>query len=260
GWTAYGASPAGWRLLRGDLAINLAMFHLTVVTALTLVLAALAPGFISRELNLSPNDTYLVFGPAGLGILSGTYLLAKLSQRVRLLSLINTGLTAFGVGLILLALVPAVERGLSGGVLQAGLANFRTTLVLVGVIAAVMGVGLAFVNVTAQTILQERAPEAMRGRVFAIQLMFGSLASVLPLAFAGQLADWLGVLPVLALVGLAVLGAAWFSRWQTRRVRAAVARPTAAERQWPPHQPALPSGNGLTAEPVREPERPPRAV
>jgi MFS family permease len=253
---------AGWQLLRSDLAISLAMFHLAVVTTLTLVLAALAPGFISRELNLSPNDTYLVFGPAGLGILSGTYLLAKLSQRVRLLSLINTGLGVFGVGLISLALVPAVERGLSGGTLQASATDFRATLVLVGVIALVMGVSLAFVNVTAQTILQERAPVAMRGRVFAVQLMFGSLASVLPLTFAGQLADWLGVLPVLALVGLVVLGTTWFSRQQTRRVRAAVAQATATAglRPLPSHQPTLPSGNGLAAEPVREPERPPRAV
>ncbi|GIW08675.1 MAG: MFS transporter [Dehalococcoidia bacterium] len=213
---------AGWRLLRGDLTISLAMVHLTVVTTLTLILATLAPGFISRELNLGADDTYLVFGPAGLGILAGTALLTRISRRFRLLSIVNFGLLVFGVGMLLIAAVPAIERAFSGGTLQPGSDALTVTLIVVGITALAMGIGLAFVNVTAQTILQERAPVDMRGRVFAIQLMFGSLASIVPLVFAGQLADQFGVLMVLGLVGIGVLGVAWFSIRQTRSIRAAV--------------------------------------
>jgi MFS family permease len=200
------------------------MLHLTVVTTLTLILATLAPGFISRELNLTAGDTYLVFGPAGLGILTGSALLTRISRRYRLLSLVNVGLVMFGSGLLVTALVPAVERALSGGLLQPGSDALTFTLIVVGITALAMGIGLAFVNVTAQTILQERAPVDMRGRVFAIQLMFGSLASIIPLVFAGQLADLFGVLLVLGLVGIGVLGIAWFSIRQTRTIRAAVLR------------------------------------
>lgn len=237
---------AGWRLLRGDVTISLAMVHLTVVTTLTLILATLAPGFISRELNLSPDDTYLVFGPAGLGILSGTALLTRISRRFRLLSIVNFGLFVFGIGMLLIAVVPAVQRALSGGSFEPGTPALASTLVVVGLTALAMGVALAFVNVTSQTILQERAPAEMRGRVFAVQLMFGSLASIIPLVFIGQLADQFGVLLMLGLVGLAVLGVAWFSVRQTRTIRAAVrlAQSTASE------SPSSPSPEAPTAEPV----------
>ncbi|MCS6800331.1 MAG: MFS transporter [Chloroflexota bacterium] len=266
---------AGWRLLRGDLTISLAMVHLTVVTTLTLILATLAPGFISRELNLSPDDTYLVFGPAGLGILAGTALLTKISRRFRLLSIVNFGLLLFGVGMLLIAAVSAAERALSGGALRPGSEALTITLIIVGLTALAMGIALAFVNVTAQTILQERAPVDMRGRVFAVQLMFGSLASIIPLVFIGQLADQVGILLVLGLVGIAVLGIAWFSVRQTQKIRAAVrsaqaaaseaaASPPAPEMAAPqpsdagaailpdaaPHRPRPPSPNGATEYPA----------
>ncbi|MFN8534223.1 MAG: MFS transporter [Dehalococcoidia bacterium] len=219
----------GWRLLRGDVTISLAMVHLTVVTTLTLILATLAPGFISRELNLGANDTYLIFGPAGVGILAGTVLLTRITSKFRLLSIVNFGLVVFGLGMLLIAVVPALERAI-GGPLQPGSDALTTTLIVVGITAVAMGFGLAFVNVTAQTILQERAPVDMRGRVFAIQLMFGSIASILPLVFAGQLADQFGVLLVLGIVGVSVLGVAWFSIRKTRSIRASVrtTRDTAA--------------------------------
>jgi MFS family permease len=84
-----------------------------------------------------------------------------------------------------------------------------------------MGVALAMVNVTAQTIMQERAPEEMRGRIFAVQLTFGSVASIIPLVFIGSLADRIGILIMLGLVGIGVLGVALFSILKTRSIRAA---------------------------------------
>ncbi|MCS7003438.1 MAG: MFS transporter, partial [Dehalococcoidia bacterium] len=53
---------AGWRLLRGDAAISLAMVHLTVATTVMLILGALAPGFTNRALGLGPEFTVVIFG------------------------------------------------------------------------------------------------------------------------------------------------------------------------------------------------------
>jgi MFS family permease len=80
-----------------------------------------------------------------------------------------------------------------------------------GLVRAIMavtllaGVGFACIIVPAQTILQERAPAASRGRIFAVQLMLGSVASVLPLLFVGGVADIVGTPWVFLGLGLLLL-------------------------------------------------------
>ena len=51
----------------------------------------------------------------------------------------------------------------------------------------------------------DRAPIASRGRIFAVLLMLGNVASILPLAFLGILADTYGVPAIIGLVGLTIL-------------------------------------------------------
>jgi MFS family permease len=72
----------------------------------------------------------------------------------------------------------------------------------------VLGVGLALglVIIPARTVLQERPPAAMRGRVIATQLALGNAAAVIPLLIGGNLADRLGVRPVMGLLSLLALG------------------------------------------------------
>ncbi|MCS7002912.1 MAG: hypothetical protein NZ518_08700, partial [Dehalococcoidia bacterium] len=153
------------------------------------------------------------FGPAGAGILLGAVLLARLVRFYRKLTLINLSLIVFGIGMICVAAIPAARGWLAAGPTPLGWNDIIGALGLIMVFAFIMGMGLAIVNVAAQTVLQERAPADMRGRVFAVQLMFGSLASIIPLVIIGQLADAFGVLQVLALVGLAfslVVQPPWF--------------------------------------------------
>jgi MFS family permease len=79
---------------------------------------------------------------------------------------------------------------------------------LIGAIMAVTlvaGMGFACVIVPAQTILQERAPVDRRARIFAVQLMLGSVASVVPLLFIGGIADVIGTTWVFLALGLVVL-------------------------------------------------------
>ena len=73
---------------------------------------------------------------------------------------------------------------------------------VVMVIAAVMGLALSMVIISSQTILQEQTPVATRGRIFAVQIMLGNLASILPLVFVGELADLLGVSRVLIVLAV----------------------------------------------------------
>ena len=69
-----------------------------------------------------------------------------------------------------------------------------------------MGLALALVIIPARTVLQERPPAAMRGRVIAAQLALGNAAAVIPLLIGGTLADSLGIQPVMGLLGLLAVG------------------------------------------------------
>jgi MFS family permease len=83
-------------------------------------------------------------------------------------------------------------------------------LLAVGALTLVAGLGFACVIVPAQTILQERAPADSRGRIFAVQLMLGSLASVIPLLGVGSLADQVGTPWVFVGLGGGLLGFCWY--------------------------------------------------
>ena len=76
-------------------------------------------------------------------------------------------------------------------------------------LALLAGFGFVAIMVPAQTLLQERAPVDLRGRVFAVQLMLSNFASIVPLLLLGGLADLIGADKTLVLIGMliAVAGA-----------------------------------------------------
>ena len=93
-------------------------------------------------------------------------------------------------------------------------ANLPRAVSLVSVVmlvAAVMGLALSLVIIASQTALQELAPVASRGRIFAVQIMLGNLASILPLVLVGSLADWIGVAQTLGLLALTMVGLSYLA-------------------------------------------------
>jgi MFS family permease len=75
-------------------------------------------------------------------------------------------------------------------------------------------VGFAFslVSVAARAVLHERAPADMLGRIFAVQMVLGSLASIIPLFIVGGLAEVLPARVLISLVAATALLAAVYSR------------------------------------------------
>jgi len=67
--------------------------------------------------------------------------------------------------------------------------------------AAPMGFFYALLNAPAQTVLHERAPPEMRGRIFATQVVSANFVSLLPLLVVGAIIDFVGITAVL--VGVA---------------------------------------------------------
>jgi MFS family permease len=62
---------------------------------------------------------------------------------------------------------------------------------------AVLGFGASLIAVPMQTLIQEKTPESMRGKVFGFQNNAVNIALSIPLVIAGPLTDKFGLQPVL---------------------------------------------------------------
>ena len=91
-----------------------------------------------------------------------------------------------------------------------------------------LGLVLSLVIIPARTVLQERPPANVRGRVISAQLALGNAAAVVPLVLGGTLADALGIRPVLAALGLLTILAGIVGLYQAQRQK-----PPARNRQQP---------------------------
>ena len=134
-------------------------------------------------------------------------------------------LAAFGAG----ALAGAIAAGSIGRVRELGwvtlimafgtgiglgLVGLAPSVLVVMLIAALIGVGIGFVNVRIIAWLQARTPEAMIGRVMSLAMMGGVIMSPLSLALAGVLVDVDAATPMYLLAGAlvvvtAVAGIVW---------------------------------------------------
>jgi len=142
---------------------------------------------------------------------------SALAERTRVLGLITA---AWGIGMLLgSAAAPALarrwhrERLFPAAIAVVGLgvlvvsrtADFSTVLLMWLVAGAANSVG----NVSYESLLQERTPDALRGRVFAATEAVADASFLLGAVAAGVLGTWLSVSALLATVGgLMLVGAA----------------------------------------------------
>jgi len=108
----------------------------------------------------------------------------------RIKGLLCAGLLAIAAGLGVLPCLPALR-------------GFCVPLYLLA--STGIGAGFALVAISGKTILQERSPDAMRGRVLSSQLFLSSVVSMLPLPLMGKLADVVGFQRAFAWLAFIVL-------------------------------------------------------
>ncbi|MBI2849341.1 MAG: MFS transporter [Chloroflexi bacterium] len=210
----------GWKLIHTSSTITLSMIHLTVASFLILVMSVLAAPFMKKVLGIRADDALFFLAPAAIGLLVGTTLVPILAKRWARIRLINRSLVAMGVTLMALGAIHPLVRYLVIDLMPhfGNPAPSITEGVLSGVmaIALLLGLEFALVTIPAQTNLQEQAPISMRGKVFATQLTFGNVASILPLLFIGGIADLFGINNIIFLLGCGILAAAIFSLRKSR--------------------------------------------
>ncbi|MCL4458372.1 MAG: MFS transporter [Chloroflexi bacterium] len=213
----------GWQFITADRRTALAMVHLTLAACLMLVLAMLTPRYVVAVLNIRADDAVYIFAPAGVGVLLGTMMMGRLADKFGKSLLVNGGLIGMGSSLFLMASLYWIGRhfALQELIVRLGLSlrpSLSGLVPAVMIISFILGYAFALTTIPSQTILMERAPASTRGRIFAVQIMLGNLASVLPLLFLGSLADLFGINKVIAFVGLVVLAIAVLSIREVRRL------------------------------------------
>ena len=105
---------------------------------------------------------------------------------------------------------------------------YLTTSALVMFFALIIGMAVATINIPAQTIVQERSNDAVRGRVLAVQFTIANAVAIPPMLLIGHLADLYGIPRVTVLVAVGVAGVAGVTRYGHSRPIVPRARGTCA--------------------------------
>ncbi len=211
--------------LRSDRQAALAMAHLVAGNTLVLLFATLIPRYMNDILGIAPDNAAFVFAPTGLGALLGLRVLPWLAVRLGRQRLVPLGLAGIGLCLVGLAMVQPLASFMdraSGPLNPENLLGLSLLQTITMALAGPLGFSYALLNAPAQTVLHERAPPHMRGRIFAVQAVLANSLALMPVLFIGGLTDLLGQLGgppgitiVLLLIAAAVTAlAAVTVRWQ----------------------------------------------
>jgi MFS family permease len=205
-----------WRFLMADSVAYNAVIQLTLVTTAVLVLVVLIPHYVDDVLGTQVDNVAFVFAPAGLGLLLGLRLVPWLDAHIGSARVVTIGFISFVACLTALGFVDELaDLFRSQGSYLADIWDWSRLSLNAAVamgLAIPLGFAFSLVSVAARAVLNERAPTEMQGRIFASQMVLGSVASIIPLFIVGGLAEILSARIVIVLVALAVVAAAIYSR------------------------------------------------
>ncbi|MBF8290861.1 MAG: major facilitator superfamily 1, partial [Chloroflexi bacterium] len=182
---------AGWRFLRGETVLLANTLQATVGQFMLGIFLALTPVYAKEVIDaggISATVTYsLIEGAIGAGNLIGGFAIGLVGSRIALGRMVILGYAWTGACIAALALTGnlALALGLSFG---AGVGN------------------LAFV-IPSQTLVQQRTPVEMMGRLlgFRFSLVYGSMT--IAMGVGGILGAVFGAAPVLGVFGLLTVAA-----------------------------------------------------
>jgi len=196
-----------WYRLTLDPVSYISVVLVVLANTTGLVVVTLLPQYSSEILHIRMENAIFVVTPAALGIWLALRFVGRISSSVSPWWSVGGSFGALVAGVIMLAFVPALGSALASwnplgafdpGPFGEGTARIIITMVL----AAWLAFAFTFVNVVGRSIVNERIPREMQGRVFAAQTVLTNLASIPPILLTGLLADAIGITPVFFFVGV----------------------------------------------------------
>ncbi|MFH1684486.1 MAG: MFS transporter [Candidatus Margulisiibacteriota bacterium] len=175
----------GLEFIRRKALIRSALVKLFLATSVLATICLLAVSFSEKILRIgAANFGYLIFS-AGTGMAFGALLVGRFGHHFKKDRLAHLGFLLAGIALILLS----------------GTKSLWTVLTTI----FFLGMGNAFIVSPLQTILHEKVPKVIRGRVFGVQNMFINSAFTFPVVILGEMADLIGLKVIIVFLGIAVL-------------------------------------------------------
>jgi MFS family permease len=178
-----------------------ALFLLLGTQVIMAILAILGPGFAVRVMEIPVSDASLyIMGPSVLGIILGALWVGNIGYLAKPQILINTGISAAGIILVLISLTVRLSRA----------PFFNTMFDQTFILAAsfflffLLGVANSILDAPANSILQSHAEGNVRGRVYGMLAAGVGGIGLLPVVVGGILADFIGVGKVIFIVGIIV--------------------------------------------------------
>ncbi|HEY7801471.1 MAG TPA: MFS transporter [Dehalococcoidia bacterium] len=214
--TAGGDYMETLRTLRKDAVATLALVHYATGSSLVLLFAVLVPRYMQAILKVAPDKAVTIFAPVGIGAIIGLRALPFIVARLGKNRTVIFGLLGLAVSLVALGMIEPLaillKHSESLNPFEGQRAGGLSILVLLTMaFAGPLGFTYALVNAPAQTVLHERAPLEMRGRVFAAQVVLANAVGIMPLIVAGSVADIFGVSPVLFAIAVGMASVAGVS-------------------------------------------------
>ncbi len=196
----------GWAFVRRNKRLFLAVIQLSFAGVLLLVISQLATPIVTQLLHLSANAMAFIFAPAGIGLVIGSIFMPRITQRLGKSRAIFIGCFALTFVALLLPLSTLLAK-----VLQPNGWNTNPfLLIIVALLMFIAGFSLDFINIPAQTSIQELTPDWIKGRVLALQLMLYNACAIPIILFIGAIADLFGLDRVLYLLAVCELA---FGLW-----------------------------------------------
>lgn len=203
----------GWRFMRREPKLFLPVIQLSFAGILLLVIGELSTSIVKYLFQLPPSSMAVVFAPAGVGLVLGSIFMPRITQRLGKSRAIFIGSISLAITVTLLPLLALLATILS----QHGI-NFRPIqFVIAPFVMFAAGVEIDFINIPAQTAIQEQTPEWIKGRVLALQLMLFNAFSIPVIFGIGGVADKFGIDKVLYLLAIGILGFGLWSRYYERK-------------------------------------------
>ncbi len=196
----------GWAFIRRNKRLFLAVIQLSFAGVLLLVISQLATPIVTQLLYLPANAMAFIFAPAGLGLVIGSIFMPRITQRLGKSRAIFIGCFALTFVTLLLPLSTLLAK-----ILQPNGWNTNPfLLIIVALLMFIAGFSLDFINIPAQTSIQELTPDWVKGRVLALQLMLYNAWAIPIILFIGAIADLFGLDRVLYLLSVSELA---FGLW-----------------------------------------------
>ncbi len=188
--------------------ISRSLFLLALSQILILIIATVAPGYASQILNIHIEDFPLLFAaPAALGMVVGAILIVNHFHSYAKEKMITTGIFLSGLSMMLLPYGSKVASRDFVIIVNTYLPVFLQINILhiMMVLAFILGLANSFVFVPANTILQEKTTEEVRGKIYGFLNSIVGILSLFPIIIVGSLSDLIGVGVVITGIGISLL-------------------------------------------------------